>query len=378
MTRSAATAGAATVPDERAFAAMVEDLDRWRRATGATLVDLDDQLVGAAPTERDDLALTMVLWKSAGERIGEIALADARNVTARTAAMGRLDASINDNDGSALAATLAEARALVDAMIARLGATQESRAREETRWVQTTSAIRADLTAAGEMAEQLGDRVRTVAELSARLESLRAADRSSPIAAAEVDRSLTELAASASSLRAALDAARRDRDSVLARIPEIPGLIAAARDRQRTIEELAARCRDAIGEAPRLAVPSVDALGDPPATAPGAPWAQVRDGIGAFLDRLGRVNAAFDHLEGAFGDPLARRTELRGLLQAVRDKAAARGFAEDPAIEASYRSAHDVLWTAPTDLTRGQAAVDRYLAEVNARLAPSIAEGDAR
>ena len=27
------------------------------------------------------------------------------------------------------------------------------------------------------------------------------------------------------------------------------------------------------GEAPRLAVPSVDALGDPPATAPGAPWA---------------------------------------------------------------------------------------------------------
>ena len=228
MTRSAATAGAATVPDERAFAAMVEDLDRWRRATGATLVDLDDQLVGAAPTERDDLALTMVLWKSAGERIGEIALADARNVTARTAAMGRLDASINDNDGSALAANLAEARALVDAMIARLGATQESRAREETRWVQTTSAIRADLTAAGEMAEQLGDRVRTVAELSVRLESRRAADRSSPIAAAEVDRSLTELAASASSLRAALDAARRDRDSVLARIPEIPGLIAAA------------------------------------------------------------------------------------------------------------------------------------------------------
>ena len=69
---------------------------------------------------------------------------------------------------------------------------------------------------------------------------------------------------------------------------------------------------------------------------------------------------------------------LRKLPDGERDKAAARGFAEDPAIEASYRSAHDVLWTAPTDLTRGQAAVDRYLAEVNARFAPSIAEGDAR
>src|SRR5262249_43118478 len=54
------------------------------------------------------------------------------------------------------------------------------------------------------------------------------------------------------------------------------------------------------------------------------------------------------------------RDELRGLLDAYRAKAGRLGAAEDAALDASYRHAHDLLWTAPCDLAAASAAVTGY------------------
>jgi hypothetical protein len=57
---------------------------------------------------------------------------------------------------------------------------------------------------------------------------------------------------------------------------------------------------------------------------------------------------------------LGRRDELRGLLDAYRAKAGRLGAAEDTAMDATYRQAHDLLWTAPCDLDAATAAVTGY------------------
>jgi hypothetical protein len=64
--------------------------------------------------------------------------------------------------------------------------------------------------------------------------------------------------------------------------------------------------------------------------------------------------------EQAAAGLLGRRDELRGLLDAYRAKAGRLGAAEDSVLEASYRQAHDLLWTAPCDLVAAAAAVTGY------------------
>jgi len=64
--------------------------------------------------------------------------------------------------------------------------------------------------------------------------------------------------------------------------------------------------------------------------------------------------------EQAAAGLLGRRDELRGLLDAYRAKAGRLGGAEDTVLDASYRQAHDLLWTAPCDLVAATAAVTGY------------------
>ena len=55
-----------------------------------------------------------------------------------------------------------------------------------------------------------------------------------------------------------------------------------------------------------------------------------------------------------------RRTELRGLLDAYRAKAARLGEAENADLEAGYQRARDLLWSAPCDLAAAAGAVRGY------------------
>ncbi|GAA1996079.1 hypothetical protein [Catenulispora subtropica] len=69
--------------------------------------------------------------------------------------------------------------------------------------------------------------------------------------------------------------------------------------------------------------------------------------------------------------PLARRDELRGLLDAYRARAARHGVAETPRLVAAHRAARDLLWSAPCDLAAAEYAVRGYQAAVGAAL-PSM------
>jgi hypothetical protein len=88
-----------------------------------------------------------------------------------------------------------------------------------------------------------------------------------------------------------------------------------------------------------------------------------------YLSRLDRLGAALDEVERRFRATLDRRNELRGLLQAYRDKAGQRRLAEDPRLEPKYRAAKDVLWSAPCDLTAAEPLVAAYTDAVNALVA---------
>jgi hypothetical protein len=76
----------------------------------------------------------------------------------------------------------------------------------------------------------------------------------------------------------------------------------------------------------------------------------------AVPDTLPECRALVANLTGL----LDRRTELRGRLEAYRAKATRLGHAENPALSALHRAAHDVLFTAPCDLPEATRAVGRY------------------
>ncbi|MGI8807306.1 MAG: hypothetical protein ACR2KK_05610 [Acidimicrobiales bacterium] len=69
--------------------------------------------------------------------------------------------------------------------------------------------------------------------------------------------------------------------------------------------------------------------------------------------------------EAANGAPLARRNELRGLLDAYRAKAAALGRDEDGRLARLHAAARGVLYTAPCQLDAAEARVREYVSAVN-------------
>ncbi|TDB85222.1 hypothetical protein E1264_22000 [Actinomadura sp. KC216] len=97
---------------------------------------------------------------------------------------------------------------------------------------------------------------------------------------------------------------------------------------------------------------------------PGHRWARLLAGA-AELER--DAAAALDQAEktrDAVKGPLAMRGELRGRLASLQVMARNLGRAEDPRLDDLYRSAQDLLWTAPCDLEAAESAVQRYLREI--------------
>jgi len=84
-----------------------------------------------------------------------------------------------------------------------------------------------------------------------------------------------------------------------------------------------------------------------------------------WVRRVERASAALDEAARRFRAPLARRNELRGLLQAFRDKAASAGLAEHEKLDPRYAAAREILWSAPCDLDRAEAQVEHYISTIN-------------
>jgi len=90
-------------------------------------------------------------------------------------------------------------------------------------------------------------------------------------------------------------------------------------------------------------------------------WEPVAAGHLANARRAASANAA----------PVGRRNELRGLLDGLRAKAAARGVVEAPAVAAAYAAARGVLYVAPCPLDLAEQGVRDYAAAIEGPSAPA-------
>ncbi len=144
--------------------------------------------------------------------------------------------------------------------------------------------------------------------------------------------------AALASVGGTLERARQDRGVTVGKIsspvPDVPDLIAGLRGRLAALDRLRKQRR----------------------------WVELIT-VATDLERaagasLTQARAA----HSAIAAPLKRREELRGLLGAYQ--AAASRYAEHPRLVELYQRAYDLLWTAPCDLPKAEAATMRYVRAV--------------
>ncbi|WP_460719676.1 hypothetical protein [Nocardia heshunensis] len=182
------------------------------------------------------------------------------------------------------------------------------------------------------------------------------------------------------------DGLTRDLDDVLAKLEEL-------RARRDSVAERAARLTVSLAEAEAAgraaqataATAAVKILGFVPATVePVSPlrdrltrlnsggarhWTRLSDDLVALaraMDAAGvAADAARDHAQAL----LDRRDELRGRVDAYRVKGARLGLSEDPAVNACYQRAYELLHSAPCDLATATRAVAEYQRAISEKTA---------
>jgi hypothetical protein len=222
-----------------------------------------------------------------------------------------------------------------------------------------------------------------VAELRASLERLRELVKQEPAWAPQVEMLATRVDDIASrAVRGAdvtvelnvleTDAARAERDLVVttarrrnqARAAE-QAAAALVTDRVRAENEVAALSRREdqaralvahvvrqVADAPRFAVPDVEALGAVP---------QDRAELDAFLRRLSDVARALQTVEAAYGNALREREELIGLFGGYATRAVRTGRGADAEIARVGGLARASLEAVPTRLADARALVTHYV-----------------
>ncbi len=347
-------------------AAVLDEWDQWVAAATDRLMSLDErieQLGGSLPdasTVRLDLAAAFVCRKAIAARVDAIRAAPA------TAAEASARPLVDDH-GAPVAADLSSAAELLRAVLDRID-TAVSGAEHAHRSVATDRlAARRDLDIAERLAGELGHHVQRTAAARDRFAQL-SGDPGSGAGAGAATGDLAAIAAEAATLRAELERLHSARASSFDRWRELPTRIEALRAREAEVRTLVETCRAKVAPVPLLAVPSVDALGPvhPVDELTAMPWPAARMVMEPYLSRVDRLGAAFDEVHRRFGAVLARRDELRGLLHAFRDKAAASGHGESADLEPLLRGAERVLWSAPCDLDVAEQLVSDYTRAVNA------------
>jgi hypothetical protein len=347
--------------DDESIDAYLADLGTWRSASSTALLELDEQVkIAALPDATADVGLAFSLWRAARSRLDEIVAtrgAGRMSDDERAAVQRLVWAPIADDTGSPLAANLPEARTLVDALLARVRAGIADRGQR----IATVTGLLAPLTErvhhAAANAAAVGELVRQVEVLSERLAKLGPATAEPTVIAevaaieqalAPIERDLLHLAQAKTTLAADADA--------------LPARVAAAEQLEAATRELATRCAQKVADPPNLAVPDVSALGPPPVPAEilALEWRAGRAAVDAYAARLERVERALAVANAAYASALARRDDLRGLLDGYRAMAASRGLGEAPAASAAYDAARAALYRAPCDLDAAAALVEHY------------------
>lgn len=348
---------------------VIAQWDDWLSTATDRLMQLDERVtaLGASLPGADavqlDVAAAFVCRKSVAARVDAIRADPASAATASAA-------PLLDDRGELVATDLTAAATLLGAVLDRVENVVAS-AEAATRSVAADRMSAGDdLRVAEQLAVRLGHHVNRCAAARARLD-----------AAAGSASELRAVAAEARLLRDELQRLDAARTSNFDRWKQLPARIEQLRERELEVRDLVDTCRAKVVPLPVLALPSVEALGPvrPIGELESMPWPAARAAMEPYLLRVDRLGAAFDEVARRFGAVLDRRNELRGLLHAFRDKAAAAGLGEDAALEPLLRSAEQQLWSAPCDVEVAEELVQRYTAAVNAAVGSrGRARGDAR
>lgn len=337
----------------------LEQWRQWLQACTDRLLTLEERArANAAADDQRLLAATFVARKAVAERLDAVTAAlgakrpDDQRVVHQVETL--FNEPVRDDLGQIVGPNLPAVAELIDTTLDDVDRRIDALENEALSEAQAAASAQADLDIAAPLAIELGSEVNAAAALRGRLDRR---DR------------LVEAAGQAAALRRRLEALGAERDRAAGELALVEHRIEALAASELRVRELAARCHDKIAAPPRLAVPAVDRLGPPPAIDTALPWTAQRTAVSAYLERVERLERALAEAERRFRAPLTSRDEMRGLVQSFRDKAGARGGAEDEAIAPLYRAAADLLWSAPCDLDAAGAAVQRYIDAVNARTA---------
>lgn len=329
--------------------ALVQQWQDWLGAHTDTLLALDEQarLHGTA-ADVADVAAAFVARKAISDRVAEIAAAGSQP----GAAAAMADRPVTDDSGQLVGANLAAAAELLDAIVRAVSARVGGSEQHNLDQVRLAAEAEAALNAADPLAAQLHMSANVLAGLRRRL-----AERAD----------LATVAQEATELLVDLRAASSERERLISRAAAVPQRLADLAEREQAVRDLADRCRQRVVQTPRLGIPDVSSLEPPPPLddLQRLPFTALRGTVNPMVAKLDRLGDALAEAERRFREPLTRRDELRGLLQAFRDKAAARGHGEHRELEPMYRAAADVLWSAPSDLAAAAPLVDAYVRRVN-------------
>lgn len=347
--------------DDAAIDAYLADVTAWRSATSTALLELDEQVkVAGLPDAAGDVGLAFALWRAASARIDEVAAARGQgrlSADERTVVQQWVWAPIADDTGASLAANLPEARTLVDALVTRLRGAVGQRGQQIAAVTGALAPITERVDQAELNAKALGEMVRQVEALAARLDKLGPNTAQDVLMAevAAIEQALTPIE------RDLLDLARA-KTTLTDDVAALPARVRAADAQEQVTRELAARCQQKIADAPKLAVPDVSVLGDPPTLDEiGAmEWRAGRAAVDAYVARLSRVERALSVAHEAYASPLARRDDLRGLLAGYRAMAASKGLGEAAEASAAYDAARAALYTTPCDVAAAASLVETY------------------
>jgi hypothetical protein len=355
----------------RAVLLYLDALRQWRDQLRSALSSLDRR-AAVASTPDDftaDLTLAMSLSESIDRRTDELITTwDSGRVTDKELArIAELTWSrLPDPLGNPSAFTVTEAATLAAALEARLAARLDADTIAGSGAADRIEPLRETLARARTLSETLGRHGGEADQLSADLEAALAASEGPAALGATVDR----IADTAELLERDLIKETSLRTGVERASANLAVRLAALNDAETRVRAASAECRAKIADPPRLGIPDVDVLGPPPAVPEGSQqpgsWTAAKAALDAYAARVDKVAAALAEAERRFTAPLTERTELRGLADAYRAKAAARGLAEDSGLDHLYGQLRAVLWQAPCDLAAAHRLVAEYGGAVQA------------
>jgi hypothetical protein len=226
------------------------------------------------------------------------------------------------------------------------------------------------------------------ADLRASLERAQGVDLGDPLTAAPGGRLTAGTQTRWVDLEAEADRARRlleERARVRGGYPQLRAALGGLVDDLATAEDAVAQTHREVSE--KIAEPGLAAL-PTSATAlrarlaeldrlharaltEAALWRRLVDDLRVVEQATQQARDRARQLRALAEGLLARRTELRGRLDAYRAKAAARGLAEHAELTAEYARARELLYTAPCDLRASTRSVHAYQQTLAAVLATS-------